>query len=200
MAYSKWEQKLSAFKSWRKKDVSESQRLTWNYLKDSFLEMVSELPIGKNWLCLDVGCGSGCYLSEIVQQHNCRGIGLDPLKGSSLEAFKNRISACKKLSEVGLIQSIGEHLPVTDNSINLCIMTGALDHVANPEQTFKEIHRILAPEGYFLLLQSVVKKLNVHHDDETHVNEFTVASLKALFKNFKILKLTEATAFRLPCL
>lgn len=191
VAYAKWEQKLSQFKSWRKRDVCKSQRLSRVYLKDLFLKIVSEMSIGEDWLCLDVGCGLGGYLSEIIKQHNCRGIGLDPLKGSSLGAFKKRVAACKELSEINLIQGIGENLPLEDNSINLCIMTAALDHVANPEQTFKEINRILTPQGYFLLLQSVEKKLKVDHDNETHVNEFTLASLKALFKNFKILESTD---------
>ena len=47
------------------------------------------------------------------------------------------------------IKGFGESLPFNDNSIDLVIITNALDHTQNPAEVIKEVKRVLKPGGYF---------------------------------------------------
>jgi len=142
-------------------------------------------------VCLDVGCGSGGCLCRFVKEGEYNGVGLDPVKGSSLMRFKDRIKGYKISERIELIRGIGEYLPIKKDCVQTCIMTGSLDHVNNPEQTLKEIHRVLVHDGYFLLLESVLLKKKPSFYEETHLHHFTMADLERLLKQFRIEKIRQ---------
>jgi len=140
-------------------------------------------------LCLDVGCGPGDHLSAFVGQREYEGIGLDPLKESSLRVFKDRIKGSKISEKIELVKGVSEYLPINKDCIQLCFMIATLDHVYNPQQTLKEIYRVLVHNGYFLLLQSVVRRKKWDYNDEMHLHEFRIAELKKLLNQFTIEKI-----------
>lgn len=152
-----------------------------------FFHEVSTLPNSAG-LCLDVGCGSGSYLCRLVKEGERNGVGLDPLKEGSLKIFKDRIKGYKISEKIELIRAVGEYLPIKEKCVQLCIMTATLDHVNNPNQTVKEIHRVLVSDGYFLLLESVLLKNRPSFYEETHLHHFTIADLKRLLGQFRIEK------------
>jgi ubiquinone/menaquinone biosynthesis C-methylase UbiE len=137
---------------------------------------------------LDVGCGPSDLLCRLIKERKNKGIGLDPLR-PSLKNCKDRIEGSKISERMELIRGVSEWLPIKDDCLNLCVMTEALDHVYSPSQTFKEIHRVLVPEGYFVLLQSVVSRRQSSFDDITHLHEFTLADLEWALRSFTIEKI-----------
>jgi len=169
------------FEEWRERQTPISSKQWWKFLSNTFFQQVSNF----NGLCLDVGCGSGSYLCHIIEKEGCEGIGLDPSKKSSLNVLKHDIEdeTIEKLIE--LIQGAGEDLPIKNACVQLCIMTGTLDHVKNPHQTLREIHRVLDYNGEFILLQSVVKEKMVS-DKSHHMNQFTISELYEMFNQFEI--------------
>jgi ubiquinone/menaquinone biosynthesis C-methylase UbiE len=179
-----WQTKLDIFQEWRKGKRNPIVRAWWAYLFSVFFHEISTLSRSAG-LCLDVGCGSGGHLCRLVKEDGYGGIGLDPLK-SSLTAFKDRIR-CSGISEkVDLIRGVGEFLPLKNDCVQLCIMAGSLDHVCNPKQTLNEVYWVLAPESYFMLMETVLLEKKPSFYDDTHVCQFTLRDLERLLGQFRI--------------
>jgi len=97
---------------------------------------------------LDVGTGTGLLAREIGRVTGApHGIvGLDP--------SRSMLSVCRKaLATLGLVQGIGERLPIADESFDFVTMGYALRHVADLDRAFSEYRRILKPAGRVLLLE-----------------------------------------------
>ncbi|GBF35824.1 class I SAM-dependent methyltransferase [Methanofervidicoccus abyssi] len=100
---------------------------------------VLKSEIKKDYLILDVGCGTGEHLMYL-RDYNI--IGLD----ISIEMLKRAKDKSGKFVVVGDIQ----HLPFKSRSFN-CVISffGALNHV-QINRALKEIRRILVKEGLFI--------------------------------------------------
>jgi SAM-dependent methyltransferase len=54
------------------------------------------------------------------------------------------------------------------------------EHLSDPLRAMKEIHRVLKPNGYALVIVPTPHNMNAFYDDYTHVRPFTSASLMQL--------------------
>lgn len=142
----------------------------------------------KENIILDIGCGEGSYLMELVKRKGGIGIGIDPLE-SSLISLKNRIKGSELYHKIEIIRGVGENIPIRGNCVSLCIMTGTLDHVNNPKSVLNEIYRVLISRGYLILLKTVLMKRRKGFYNETHVHHFTIIDLRNYLRRFKIMKL-----------
>lgn len=76
-------------------------------------------------------------------------------------------------------------LPIEDNSVDAFICIAVLEHVENPIQAVKEMHRCLKSGGYCFVS---VPFLYYYHAEKTYYKDywrFTKDSLEYLFKDFK---------------
>ncbi|WP_456418572.1 class I SAM-dependent methyltransferase [Methanocaldococcus infernus] len=107
--------------------------------KEKYMREVEKKVIMKEveGLTLDIGCGTGEQLKLLNE-----GIGLD----ISLEMAKIAKEKCKKF----VVVANSEHLPFKDESFDTVIsFFGALNH-CNINKAFKEVYRVLKPEGKFI--------------------------------------------------
>lgn len=103
-------------------------------------------------LFLDLGCGSGSFLSHaasIGQSRSQSWIGIDV-------AWRWLILARKLLDERGvdrvdLACAQGERLPLRDGSLAGILAGDVIEHVANAQSTIEECHRVLRTGGRLLL-------------------------------------------------
>ena len=96
---------------------------------------------------LDLGAGSGR-----VRQMNFRGLaskitGVDP---------DPRILSNPFLDEA--VTSSGSEIPFPDATFDMVVSDNVLEHLDSPSQVFKEVFRVLKPEGWFM-----AKTPNKHH-------------------------------------
>lgn len=103
----------------------------------------------KTMSILDLGCGTGLGdLKFFRAGHQVIGIDISP----------KMIERAQKLPFKQLLcQSLEIPLPFSDRQFDWAIMLGVMEFIQNPQTLFKEVGRILKPEGLFGL--TIPKKL-----------------------------------------
>jgi len=99
---------------------------------------------------LDVGCGTGTFLSAVKDK-----VG----KVAGLEYNDGMIEQAKALLGAGvhLVQGSGDSLPFDDASFDVCTVNQVIHHYPHDDnyafclRSFQEIYRVLKPGGVFVL-------------------------------------------------
>lgn len=95
---------------------------------------------------LDVGCGTGVLLGELIQQTpGARLSGVD-LVGEMLAVAQQRLPA-----EVDLSTAPAEALPFDDATFDVVISSSVLHYFRQPERALAEARRVLAPGGRLVM-------------------------------------------------
>lgn len=89
---------------------------------------------------LDVGCGSGKFLSELVRKAGCYGVGIDPFI-SDFEAESYKLTKLK-----------AENVDKLDEIFDLVYSIHSFHHLRNPEKFLRNLHNVLSPEGKLVII------------------------------------------------
>jgi SAM-dependent methyltransferase len=73
-------------------------------------------------------------------------------------------------------------MPIEDNQYDCVFCTGTLEHVADPWQAVREIHRVIRPGG---LVHIDVPFMQGYHADPTDYWRFTIDGLRLLCRSFE---------------
>lgn len=109
---------------------------------------------------LDVACGTGRIIHILSQKFpESKFVGLDFSEAMLHEATKKQPKTNNVQYKVGNVTK----LPADANAYDLVICTEAFHHFMFPDETLKEIYRVLKPGGMFLLIDpafnvSLIKK------------------------------------------
>jgi ubiquinone/menaquinone biosynthesis C-methylase UbiE len=93
---------------------------------------------------LDVGCGTGELLGELVESSSVRGTGVDPSAGM-LEVSRSKLAPSVRLQRAS-----AENLPFDDASFDAATMRFVVHHLDRPT-AFAEINRVLRAAGRLLI-------------------------------------------------
>lgn len=91
---------------------------------------------------LDVGCGDGLFLSGCGERSWVR-LGLD----LSLDA----LGSAQVRGGIHVVQSRVDVLPLASDSVDVITMFHVLEHLAHPRECLREIRRVLATGGRFVV-------------------------------------------------
>lgn len=114
--------------------------------KDIVLSMINSW---KNKRILEVGCGTGRFTIEIANQGSII-VGLDP----SIPMLKKVKEKAKDVATVGIIDltnGSGYELPFKDFTFDGCVCINVINHLPNYDKMFKEVYRVLKPNGFFIM-------------------------------------------------
>jgi ubiquinone/menaquinone biosynthesis C-methylase UbiE len=107
------------------------------------LEYVSLSPQAQ---ILDLGCGTGRFLDRLASEFpKLQGIGLD-LSEEMLHRAKLRNRFPDRLQ---FQQGEASQLPCADQSFDAVFNTFSFLHYPEPQRVFREVHRVLRPQGQF---------------------------------------------------
>jgi len=103
--------------------------------------------INKSDTILDLGCGAGVDLliASLMTGDDGKVIGVD-ITPKMIEKAKYH-STIAQASNIELHQCSFESIPIEDESVDIVISNGAINLSKSKEKVFKEIYRILKPNG-----------------------------------------------------
>lgn len=111
---------------------------------------MSHITWHTGWLVLDIGCGGGANIAEML--HRCPegkvyGVDISP-ESRTFSRKKNR----KELGRRCFIsEGRADNLPYTDAKFDLVTAFETVYFWGELEQAFKEVARVLKPEGQFMI-------------------------------------------------
>jgi ubiquinone/menaquinone biosynthesis C-methylase UbiE len=94
--------------------------------------------VGPTTRVLEIGCGTGNYITGIRARVGCRCTGLDPSR-----AMLAKISS----NEIETVLGSAEHLPFPDRSFDFVFSVNVIHHVADSAGAFREAYRTLEKGG-----------------------------------------------------
>jgi ubiquinone/menaquinone biosynthesis C-methylase UbiE len=106
------------------------------------LEALVRTHVTANSHVLDLGCGRGGVV-ELFWRDVKLAAGLDPDVPSLAE---------HRAPGMPVIRGRGEHLPFAEGSFDLVVCLWVLEHLERPEAVFREVRRVLRPDGHFVFL------------------------------------------------
>jgi len=151
------------------------KKLKEYWIKYRFLNEVKNFVDFEDKKIVDVGCGGPSSVLHLLKGER---YGVDPIIDELQEIYElNR--------NIQWIKAYGENLPFIDKNFDIVICSNALDHMENHIEAFKEIDRILKPNGIFILTVDIFKEK--FKRDKKHPHTFVEKDVLKLFKDFKIL-------------
>jgi len=126
----------------------------------------------ENGDAIEVGIGSGIFAAPLGIKE-----GIDPSEAMREKAKKRKINA---------IDAVAENLPYPNKSKDFALMVTTICFVDDIYKSFKEIHRVLKDDGYFITgfvdKNSPVGKFYLEHKDENvFYKDATFYGTKELF-------------------
>lgn len=98
----------------------------------------------------EIGCGGGLNQPLYDPTRITSYSGMDP-SAKGLEF--TRAAAAAQRRQADIRQGVGEAIPFNDSSFDCVVCTFTLCSVGDPEQTLREMHRILRPGGRLLFAE-----------------------------------------------
>lgn len=98
---------------------------------------------------LDVGCGQGRTLAELVRLGH-RAVGVDPSVTMVRQARARNRSACRR-GDVEVLHGDGRLVPLADDSVDHALTAHTVYFMPDPATTFAEMARVLRPGGRFVV-------------------------------------------------
>lgn len=145
----------------------------------------------ENSLILDIGCGTGGNY-EILKNFG---------KVSGVDDSEEALKFARESGYSELVRGSGINLPFSDNKFDCVAMLDVLEHIEDDKLALRECHRILKPDGGFILTVPSYQWLWSGHDEALgHKRRYVKSDLVRKFKNsgFKILFSSYAITFLFP--
>lgn len=139
--YNKPDIELSYQRKWAQEFAAQKHKVLEYWKHYRFLDNIERLVgFTDKSKVIDVGCG----ISTVLHFVKGRRFGIDPLAQEYKELYDYP-------RDITVLKSCGEEIPFKDAYFDVAFCSNVLDHVKNPRTTIDEIHRILAPDGFFIM-------------------------------------------------
>ena len=169
----------------------------WHRGKLTMIDRLLKVHLKENARLLEVGCGAGNLLMQAVVRDSYP-VALD-LSMQALGFVRSRLEEAGTGPDAprgyACIQSIGELLPLPENSFDAIILSEVIEHLEAPQVSIREATRVLRAGGRLLvttpnyrsfwpIMEWAVDRMNMapRMAGEQHISKFQPASLRRLLK------------------
>jgi ubiquinone/menaquinone biosynthesis C-methylase UbiE len=136
-------------------DESVLQRILFGPLQEMVLKQAAlDVPAPRS--VLDIGCGTGQLLRRASRHFPAATLtGVD----ASEDMIRVAQAAVPAGAPVSFVEAFAERLPFDDGAFDLVMTTMSFHHWADQPVALREIRRVLAPGGVFLLADALIAGL-----------------------------------------
>jgi SAM-dependent methyltransferase len=111
---------------------------------------------------LEVGCGVGAQISVLLRRWpKAKLIGVEP-SPAQIERAKVLLASPIAQGRVTLHQAPGDHLPLSDNSVDAACVFWVFEHVPDAVPILREILRVLKPGGVLYTTEVFDQALHIY--------------------------------------
>jgi ubiquinone/menaquinone biosynthesis C-methylase UbiE len=137
---------------------------------------------------IDTGCGDGFHLSLLEKYGN---------KNWTLEGIDIDKRAAQMAEDKGLKVHVGsiDEINLPKNSYDLAIMVQTIEHVAEPAQVLRAVHRILKPGGKVVVVTDNTESFDFKLFKKSYWGGYHFPRHWNLFNRRSLTKLAENTGF-----
>ncbi|TXG38681.1 bifunctional demethylmenaquinone methyltransferase/2-methoxy-6-polyprenyl-1,4-benzoquinol methylase UbiE [Seonamhaeicola maritimus] len=104
---------------------------------------------------LDIATGTGDLAINLAETNASRIVGLD-ISSGMLEVGKEKIKKKGLESKIEMVLGDSENMPFDNNTFDAITVAFGVRNFENLENGLKEIHRVLKPNGTFVILETSV--------------------------------------------
>jgi ubiquinone/menaquinone biosynthesis C-methylase UbiE len=131
--------------------------------------LLNNIPLKKNSIIVDIGCGTGFPLLELAQRfgESCKLYGIDPWEKAIDRANKKKEQY--GIKNVELLKGIGENMPFNNEHIDTVISNLGINNFQNPDEVITECFRILKSKGKLIFTTNLFGHFNEFYSIFTEV-------------------------------
>ena len=125
------------------------EELRYSKVKRRVVKLLKPL---QNSLILDLGCGNGYFIFDVLSHYpekNLCFIGLD-IARPNIDRLNQRVQEEHKDNIIGLLGE-AENLPFADEMFDFIVSSEVVEHLFNPLLAFKQAYRVLKKGGRFFI-------------------------------------------------
>ena len=135
---------------------------------------------------LDLGCGTGEMIKQIMQSDNHKELyGID-LSEEMLSVAKGKLP-----DQVKLLLGDSESLPFPDNFFDVVYCNDSFHHYPAPQNVLSEVHRVLKPGGTFLMgdcwqpyIGRMIMNFYMRHSKEGDVRIYSETEMVSMLSEY----------------
>ena len=186
MAYSEFQKRI--FEKYSIKTHKETSDITIISIIRSIVQGINEKG-DITFKILDIGCGGGQLLDSFSRIPQIEVYGVD----ISEKALK---MAIKKGYKAFLCDVETEKLPFNDNFFNIVVINDLLEHIINPDNLLRQVHRVLknrskliisvpnvsCPASWFAQIFLDLPPMHSARYKSVHVRDYTLRILRSILK------------------
>lgn len=135
---------------------------------------------------LDLGCGTGEMMKQILQTDNCK-----ELYGIDLSEEMLAVAKSKLPDQVKLLLGDSESLPFPDNFFDVVYCNDSFHHYPAPRNVLNEVQRVLKPGGTFLMgdcwqpyIGRVIINFYMRHSKEGDVKIYSETEMVSMLSEY----------------
>ena len=134
---------------------------------DDLRRDIGRLALSPSSRVLDLGCGPGGPLVFLLQVIGCTGTGVD-VSDAALEAARQRAASLGIGGQLTVCQAdMNDPLPLPDHTFDAAVSLDVVLHVRDRLRIFREVARVLAPGGKFLVTDAGVLAGSISNEEVT---------------------------------
>lgn len=123
---------------------------------------IKQLNLFHDQYVLDLGCGNGCLLSDMLMTlPDCFAVGVDLSKTMASLVQKNNLNRAP-ISQIKAVLANWVYLPFSDNSFDRAIASNIIYFWEYADTVLSEVHRVLKPGGKLTIMFQPVEGGNKH--------------------------------------